>query len=224
MVGHDLRNPLQAVVGHVGVAEELLDKMNCPLAEKREFQETLKELNSITFYMDKIVSDLQDYARPVKPLPHKIDILRLIKETLSTCNVPQNVSVTIGVPNTFPNVNLDPSIIRRVLTNLITNSVQAMPEGGKLTIKASKKRDPQTVVITVEDTGIGISQTDQERMFTPLFTTKSKGQGFGLPVCKRLAEAHGGTISFKSQVGKGTKFTIRLPILEKENLHPQSDD
>jgi PAS domain S-box-containing protein len=224
MVGHDLRNPLQAIVGNIDLAQEQLDRINCPPKEKRELKESLREVKSTTFYMDKIVSDLQDYARPVKPSLVRTDLGMLIKETLSTCSIPQSVSVAIGIPNNFPIVNLDSSIIRRVLTNLITNSVQAMPDGGELTINAFRKENPQAIVITVEDTGVGIRPADRGRIFTPLFTTKSKGQGFGLPVCKRLIEGHGGTISFTSQVGKGTKFTIRLPILKEGNSRLQNND
>jgi signal transduction histidine kinase len=85
-----------------------------------------------------------------------------------------------------------------------------MPRGGKLTINAKMHND--AVKITVEDTGVGIPEDVKAKMFTPLFTTKSKGQGFGLPVVKRLVEAQGGTIGFESEVGKGTKFIVTLPL------------
>jgi signal transduction histidine kinase len=99
--------------------------------------------------------------------------------------------------------------MRRILTNLITNAVQAMQEEGKLIIQAAKKQD--VIVITVEDTGVGIPEEVKTKMFTPLFTTKSKGQGLGLAVVKRLVEALKGTIVFDSVAGKGTKFIVELP-------------
>ena len=103
----------------------------------------------------------------------------------------------------------DPDILKRIFGNLVTNAVQAMPKGGKLTIQAYKEANDS--IITVEDTGVGIPEEAKDKLFTPLFTTKSKGQGFGLAVVKRMTESLGGTVTFESQQGKGTKFIIRLP-------------
>jgi signal transduction histidine kinase len=212
MVGHDLRNPLQAIVGFISVAEELLNGMNLSSAEKQEIKGKLRAISDQTHYMNKIVLDLQDFAQPITHALARTDIRRLIKETLSASSTPENVTVSIDIPKNFRKVKIDRTILRRVLTNLITNAVQAMPTGGKLNLKAHRKTDPQILVISVEDTGMGIPKADRPKMFVPLFTTKSKGQGFGLPVCKRLVEAQGGTITFKSHVGRGSKFTITMPL------------
>jgi signal transduction histidine kinase len=90
-----------------------------------------------------------------------------------------------------------------------------MPDGGKLTVQAH--REKTTVIITVQDTGVGIPEEAKDKLFTPLFTTKAKGQGFGLAVVKRLTEALGGTVTFESREGKGTTFTIILPAPNKNN-------
>jgi signal transduction histidine kinase len=95
------------------------------------------------------------------------------------------------------------------MVNLVTNAVQAMPEGGRLCVKAFKV-DGDTV-LSVDDTGCGIPKDVSTKLFTPLFTTKAKGQGFGLAVVKRMTDALGGTVTFESEEGKGTKFFIRLP-------------
>ena len=103
----------------------------------------------------------------------------------------------------------DPDLLKRILGNLVTNAIQAMPNGGDLSIRVFREIDE--VVLVVEDTGVGIPDEVKPKLFTPLFTTKSKGQGFGLAVVKRATEALGGTINFESQKGKGTKFVLRFP-------------
>ena len=105
------------------------------------------------------------------------------------------------IPNDFPKLMIDPALMRRVFTNLVINALQAMPDGGQLTINASKTED--VALVRVEDTGIGIPEENLSKIFQPLFTTKARGQGFGLAVCKRIVEAHGGTITVESKVGKG---------------------
>jgi len=108
-----------------------------------------------------------------------------------------------------PKLKTDAAYLKRILTNLINNAVQAMPQGGKLTIMATAENG--VVALSVEDTGEGIAEETKLRLFTPLVTTKSKGQGFGLAVVKRLTEALGGTVRFDSELGKGTRFTVELP-------------
>jgi signal transduction histidine kinase len=103
----------------------------------------------------------------------------------------------------------DGDLLKWILGNLVTNAVQAMPEGGKLSVHA--RREGDDYVITVKDTGMGIPEEARSKLFTPLFTTKSKGQGFGLAVVKRMTDALGGTVTFESQKGNGTTFMVRLP-------------
>jgi signal transduction histidine kinase len=110
----------------------------------------------------------------------------------------------------------DPDYIKRIAANLTLNAVQAMPDGGKLTICAYSDKQTNDVVITVKDTGVGIPENIKPKLFTPMMTTKSKGQGFGLAVVKRMTEGLGGTVTFESQVGKGTTFIIRLPQKAKQ--------
>lgn len=100
-------------------------------------------------------------------------------------------------------------MMKRVLTNLITNALQAMTEGGRLKFRFIKGET--TLFIDVKNTGMGIPEEIRPKLFTPLFTTKFKGQGFGLAVSKRLVEAHSGEITFQSEAGKGTTFTVKIP-------------
>jgi signal transduction histidine kinase len=124
---------------------------------------------------------------------------------------PKNIVVQTRIGDDFPEIKSDLQLLKRVLINLVTNSVQAMPDGGTLTLIGQVNSDGK-VSITVEDTGVGIPDAIKNQIFTPLFTTKPRGQGFGLAVCKRVIEAHGGNISFESTVGKGAKFMIQLPV------------
>ena len=212
MVGHDLRNPLQAIVGYVALAQEKLKRISCQPEEKQSLNDSLKDINKTSYYMDKIVSDLQDYARPLKPALAKKDVKELVDETVSLLQIPPEISFSIKVPKNLPRANVDPMMLRRVLTNLINNSLQAMPKGGKLSLNILSKKQPHSLMIKVKDTGSGISKADRPRIFAPLFTTKSTGQGLGLAVSKRLVEAQGGTISFRSRPSTGTIFTITIPL------------
>ena len=179
--------------------------------EKGEVKTYLDTVERHVNYMNKIVSDLLDYARPIHPELTETNMLQLIQGTLLSMKIPETIAVSVLVPKKMK-LKVDPSLMRRVLINLITNAVQAMPDGGKLTIKASKKMED--VLISVKDTGIGIRKEDLPKLFQPLFTTKSKGQGFGLPVCKRIIDAQNGEIIVKSKVDKGSTFTVKIPLRE----------
>jgi signal transduction histidine kinase len=211
MVGHDLRNPLQGMTTMLYLAKRALKSRKA--AGKREMAGLLDTLDGQIAYMEKIVADLQDYARPLTPKLVETSLTDLIRDTLSTMKVPRNVKVSVQVEKGIGKVMVDADLMRRVLTNLTTNSIQAMPEGGKLTIHADKT--PDATIIAVEDTGVGMPEEDLGRLFEPFFTTKAKGQGFGLAVCKPLVEAHGGTITAKSKPGKGSTFTIQIPVNKK---------
>ena len=112
--------------------------------------------------------------------------------------------------NTQPRIAVDVTKMTRVFVNLIRNAVDAMPQGGDLTL-ASQETDGN-VQITLTDTGTGIPNDAMERIWTPIYTTKAKGMGLGLSIVKRLVEAHNGTITVKSKIGEGSAFTVRLPL------------
>jgi PAS domain S-box-containing protein len=211
MIGHDIRNPLQAITNELFIAKQAIDDAS----EGEGKAETLDSLSLIqeqTDYISKIVSDLQDYARPLRPELVEVDVKSLITSALSTLNVPDNIEAFAYFDKKLPRLRTDPMLLKRVLLNLATNSIQAMPEGGKLTINAKEDENNNRITITVKDTGVGMPKEVQEKIFTPLFTTKAKGQGLGLAVVKRLVEALNGKISFESQEGKGTKFMIELHL------------
>ena len=209
MVGHDIRNPLQAITGDVYLAKMDIASTT-DSDEKKNALESLAEIEKNIDYINKIVADLQDFARPLKPNFEETSLKAIIDDLLKKNVVPENVKVTVKVEPEAGKLVADSSYINRIMYNLVNNAFQAMPNGGKLTIHAYKEADD--TLISVKDTGVGIPEAVKEKLFTPMFTTKSKGQGFGLAVIKRMTEALGGTVTFESEEGKGTKFIIRLPI------------
>ncbi len=208
MVGHDIRNPLQAIVGELYLAR--ITTALIPDSEiKAAAMGSLDFIEEQVYYINKIVVDLQDYARPIVPAQKDTNLKALFADILAKQPIPENIKVSSKV-EVRSHPCTDPHLLQRILANLVSNAVQAMPNGGNLTLNASKRDDE--LVITVNDTGTGIPAEVQAKMFTPLFTTKSKGQGFGLAVVKRMTEAMGGTVSFETQPTKGTKFVVRLPF------------
>jgi signal transduction histidine kinase len=209
MVGHDIRNPLQAITGDVYLAKtELASTANTE--EKNNILESLTEIEKNIFYINKIVADLQDFARPLNPKWEQLEVDKLITDALLVVAVPDVIKTVVSADKNLPRLNTDSTMIQRIMVNLIQNAVQAMSKGGSLTISAySQKRQ---IAIVVEDSGEGIPEEVRGKLFTPLMTTKSKGQGFGLAVVKRLVDALEGTVTFESEQGKGTKFILQFPI------------
>jgi len=207
MVGHDIRNPLQAIMSDVYLLKSDLASM--PACETKEgVAESLDGIEKNIGYINKIVADLQDYARPLYPDYAEVNLPDLIVSTLQAITIPDNIKFSVDV-DIASSLRTDAIFVRRALTNLVNNALQAMPESGRLELASFEKESK--VYISVRDTGLGIPEAVKPKLFTPMMTTKSKGQGLGLAVVKRLVEALGGAITFESQEGKGTKFTIELP-------------
>lgn len=214
MVGHDIRNPLQSILTATYLVKD--DLAVLPESEqKNSLLQSVQEIEEQAAYIDKIIVDLQDYARTLRPYLEEINLEPTINNMLSNFKVPQNIEVKTKFDDEAKKLVTDSGCITRILNNLISNAIQAMPNGGKLTISSTKQM--KDTIITVEDTGIGIPNDIKSKVFQPLFTTKSKGQGFGLAVVKRFAEALGGTITFESQQDKGTSFTLRLPSTNEQH-------
>ncbi len=214
MVGHDLRNPLQVLATTLYLQKKRIKSLPIParrLIKKKGISGLLQATQDQLRYMDKIVSDLQDYAKPVEPKLAETDVRKLINRTLKTISIPDNITVAVEIERNldFSKINVDPYLMRRALTNLIVNAIQAMKKGGQLTIRAAEGKE--TTAISIQDTGVGIPERNLEKIFEPMFTTKSKGQGLGLSVCRQIVEAHQGRITVGSRVGEGTTFTIELP-------------
>ncbi len=207
MVGHDIRNPSQAIVGFLYLMRKKLRSLSSP--EKQGLSDLCDKIEIQVKYIDKIVSDLQDLARPLQPELVETDIQALIREIISSAMIPEEAEVAVNVVGTGKDPRIDPVLMKRVLTNMIANALQAMPSGGRLGVRIVKKEEG--TFVSISDTGVGISEENMNRIFQPFFTTKSRGQGLGLFVCKLLVEAQGGSITVESKLGKGTTFTIKMP-------------
>ena len=198
MIGHDMHNPLQAITSDVNLLKTNLANM----AECRTKEGFMKGLESIEMnisYINKIVAELQDYSRPLKPVFQKIDLSILIFSVLQTISIPGTIKVSID-SKTVKKVKTDAEFLRRALTNLIVNAIQAMPEEGKLTLTTSAVGNKLT--ISIEDTDMGIPEKIKTKLFVPMVTTKTKGKGLVLAVIKRLIDALSGSITFYSAEGK----------------------
>ena len=222
-VGHELRNPLGVMKNAVYFLKMVLTEADETVKEYLGIIE--KEIaNSL-----RIITDLLDFARTKTPQIKAVAVLELLNQSLEGCVIPDNVALRTEMPDALPLLRVDPLQMMQVLTNLVTNAVQAMPDGGSVRIGGreiqncgfqpasleSDTRPPMPegnwVAISVTDTGEGIAHENMKKLFQPLFTTKAKGIGLGLVVCRNLVEANGGRIEVESKPGKGTTFTVLLP-------------
>ncbi|MEM2805464.1 MAG: PAS domain S-box protein [Candidatus Bathyarchaeia archaeon] len=207
MVGHDLRNPLTSMY-----AAAYYIKKRLAQEQDAKLREMIEIIERNIAYSNKIINDLLDFSRDVKLELTETSPKALIEQALSLVKVPKNIQVIVQVKGSLT-MKVDVEKLKRAFINLIKNAVEAMPNGGTLTIKSRKVGDK--VLFTFSDTGIGMSKEVLNKLCTPLFTTKAKGMGLGLAICKRFVEAHGGSINVRSALGEGTIFTVKIPIEPK---------
>jgi PAS domain S-box-containing protein len=208
MVVHDLRNPLQAIKNATYYLNNMYASMYPPSLETK-VGELLRMINDSVDYADKIVRDLLDFSTLRNPSFRKTDLNLLLRETLRENCKPENVRIITRL-NLHREIEMDRDQMKRVFVNLITNGLQAMENGGTLTV--STRKSDSCVEVSFKDTGVGIAPENLQKLFQPFFTTKAKGMGVGLAICKKFVENHKGRINVKSKVGKGTTFTVNLPI------------
>lgn len=219
MACHDLNNPMQVILGTIYLQREILDNLSLSPEERQRMEYLFSKIEGEIDYMKNLISEIKEWEAPLKPVLTEICLGDSAKEALSTISVPGNVKVIVDIEESFK-VQIDPSMMRRVFVNMITNAIDAMPEGGDLLIRATKASD--CLQISFEDTGIGIPEENIDKLFIPFFTTKPKGTGLGLPICKRIVEAHDGLIEFVSKAGEGAKFAISMKIGNERDTSQQS--
>jgi len=212
MVGHDLRNPLQSIENATYYLNKELSRLYPSVAIPQKAMEMLQIINDSVNYADKIIRDLKDFSLTKKPIFKKTDVNVIVKDALSQVEAPENVELITELGH-LPKIKVDKDMMRRAFLNLAINAIQAMENGG--TLKVTTKETERFVEVGFKDTGAGISKENMEKIFTPFFTTKAKGMGMGLPICKKFVESHGGSIRVESKEGEGSTFTVILHILQE---------
>ena len=204
MVAHDLRNPLQGISNSIHFLEKISKNV-----ENERLSLVIPLMNSALQHANKIVTELLDYSADIRLDLKGCEPKSIIEGALAGITIPNNINL-IEKTQRRPRILVDSEKIERVLINLVSNAIDAMPDGG--IIKIASKDTKYYFELSVADNGIGIPEEKMNKLWAPFITTKAKGVGLGLPICKKIVEAHGGRIKCESKKGKGTIFTLLLPI------------
>jgi len=202
-VAHEIRNPLTSISGYI----QHWQKNNTPSAQA--VATVCREVMRLNAIVDKLLF----FARPAESKFGKHDLNQLVERALQFFITMHDDKVQIVKELTpdLPPVRIDPEQIQQVLVNMLYNAVQAMPDGGTLTVGTAHHRESDMVTLKVTDTGIGIPEENLSKIFDPFFTTRARGSGLGLALAHEIVGVHGGHIEVRSRVGEGTTFTVYLP-------------
>jgi len=231
-VAHELNNPLGGILGYCQFALEKITKK--PLKELTgedisSYSQYLKDIEQQSKRCKAIIQSLLKFSRAsVKEDFEPIDINSILKETFTFVNhqmEKHKVKLEEVLSPSLPRISGNTSQLQQVFTNLILNAIQVMPDGGRLTVLDKLSEDKRSLEISFADTGEGISKENLSKIFEPFFTTKKVGQGtgLGLSVSYGIVKEHGGDIQVESTVGKGTTFTVILPLGKESNKTESKD-
>lgn len=206
-VAHEIRNPLGGIRGYATLLHRDLEGSS-PLQEMAAY------IIEGTKALERLVSTVLHYARPLQIQTKTVDLASLLRKTCKFIkadpSLPEKVKIELHIAHEPLYAPIDIEAFRSALLNLILNAFQAMPHGGTLTLSLIKR--DLFCVITISDNGAGIESKDLEQIFSPFFTTKKKGTGLGLSETYKIIQAHFGTIDVRSELHRGTTFTITLPL------------
>ena len=210
-IAHEIRNPLTSVKIFIQSLEKEID----PDENQREdFRIIRKEIDKINEHINRFL----DFARPEEPQFQRVDVRALVMDTLNLLTPKMRTSSIdpdILLPEDLPSVEGDPKQLGQVFLNLILNAIEAMPQGGTLTIHSTTKAAPgshEVVQLVFTDTGGGIPEKDRPYLYDPFFTTKEGGTGLGLSIVYSIIQKHNGQIEVESELGKGSSFIVLLPV------------
>jgi signal transduction histidine kinase len=203
VIAHEVKNPLAGVRGAIQVIGSRLPKDGKDVVMVKEIVSRIDALN-------ELMKDLLLFARPPQPKPAPIDVTTLVTTTADLLGSdPALREVHVQVDGIAPQIMADPDLLKIVFVNLLVNGAHAMH--GRGTIRVSLAAVADTCQIVFADEGPGIPAEFREKIFTPFFTTKSRGSGLGLPTARRLIEAHRGSITIACPTAGGTIVTVSLP-------------
>ncbi|HOK46030.1 MAG TPA: ATP-binding protein [Bryobacteraceae bacterium] len=221
-VAHEVNNPLSGILNLAMLMQRMINDQGVPPERIAEFRRYLTLIAGETERVGRVVSDLLAFSRWSKPQRSDADLNKLVRSTVSLVSHKlklMNVEVEVDLDENLPLVPCDGAQLQQVLLNLLLNAAEAMPEGRggnvRIQTRTEGEGDGRSAVIAVSDTGDGIPPENLGRIFDPFFTTKpeGKGVGLGLAVSYGIIQAHGGEIDVESEVGVGTTFTVRLPLV-----------
>ena len=194
-----------------------LDLILADMAPGEPNRSTIELLVGETDRIGKITRNLLEVARDAGDARTDLDVRKMLDEVLSLVHYQMknsNVELESHLAMQLPLIHGSSGRLKQALINLLVNARQAMPSGGRVTVRAEPDGDGN-VCVSVEDTGSGIPQDLKNRVFSPFFTTKQSGTGLGLPVTRKIVEDHGGTIKLETEPGTGARFTLRLPAISQ---------
>jgi signal transduction histidine kinase/PAS domain-containing protein len=205
-ITHEIKNPLVSIGGF---ARRILKKDQDGGVNRNYAKIIVKEVD----HLENILTEILYFAKPAVPKFDTIDLNSIIKSTLEVLHSEiekNNISIEEHLDFNLPILWIDKNQIKRVLINLVKNAIQAMPDGGTITVSTINER--QWVRVEIADTGVGIPEDDLDKLFDAFFTSKSTGSGLGLTISAQIVNNHGGTIEVHNRIPKGTIFTIKLPV------------
>jgi signal transduction histidine kinase len=206
-IAHEIRNPLTSI-------NILIHSLTENLSTEDSRWEDLKVIEEEVLRINEILDQFLRFAKPASPLFEKTNLIPIFEEILQLLR-PQIERGKIAVKKEFeplPLITVDKEQIKQVILNLLMNAIQAMPGGGELSMSGRFSKDGYWVELTIQDSGIGIPLEDLKKLFDPFFSTKEGGIGLGLSIAHRIIDQHHGKIEVESTPGKGTLFTISLPV------------
>lgn len=219
-VAHELNEPLGNILGFAQLAKK------CP-GLPNQAEKDIEQIVTASLYAREVIKKLLLSARQMPPKTTQVNLTQVVEDELYLLEArcaKGGIELVRSLSPDLPEITADPAQLNQVLVNLVVNSVQAMPEGGRLTVGTLAREDHVSLI--VEDTGIGMSEEVIKQIFIPFFTTKDvdQGTGLGLPVVHGIVTSHGGSIKVESKVGRGTRFEVQLPVTESQDAKESGQD